>query len=630
MNFLLLDPTSVGLRIRFGRFLEGIPLKIRSIALLVLLLVPPVVLGLILDFNPGPSKDLEVSNRNTARFSILPKFEASGTFREGRAPVKQEEQWGYVNPRGEWVVRPRFQAARSFREGRAAVRTSDGWGFIDEEGNWLVFPQYRRARSFYEGRAAVKNDSGWTFVTPDGTPITSSRYDWVDRFRNGRAVVSTGEAKMYVDRSGGRVGDSAYRDAGAFGQGVAPVHNGEGWAFVDRAGNRAVPARYEWASTPRMGYARVLRDGDWFFLEVETGETEPVPGSFVGQRGAGGFTPYREDDQIGYIDNNFDPAIDPRFDQGLGFRDGLAPVKKGGLWGYVNSSGKWVIRPKFNAAGPFSEGFAPVKVGSKWGYISHPNRSASADVHESTYWVDTGVASVEPSQLNESLVEDFPTWRYRPRDRYVRVLGTARDHWTRDPFVPESNFGNPNAKYEVTRYPYEQPTYLQMEAAEQFFWRSLRVARSENWFSTRIGLRKGFGLDGKGGVDSHYFKEQHMLDQRLLVPEHPESLIYYGEDLAASMLGGMMFYHTEPEGAAPQIGGPLTPWHYHVFDDPVCHEGVMVRPFDEECEDGEVRDRSPEMIHTWFIDHPRGSFATATDLVEDRDNVFNLAFDPGF
>jgi len=47
----------------------------------------------------------------------------------------------------------------------------------------------------------------------------------------------------------------------------------------------------------------------------------------------------------------------------------LYPVQKEGKWGYIDINGKIVIEPKFDHGGGYSEGVATVEVKNKWGLI---------------------------------------------------------------------------------------------------------------------------------------------------------------------------------------------------------------------------------------------------------------------
>jgi hypothetical protein len=50
--------------------------------------------------------------------------------------------------------------------------------------------------------------------------------------------------------------------------------------------------------------------------------------------------------RAGYIDQSGSFIIQPRFDEALGFSEGLATIKVGEKWGYVNKLGGVVILPE--------------------------------------------------------------------------------------------------------------------------------------------------------------------------------------------------------------------------------------------------------------------------------------------
>ena len=47
----------------------------------------------------------------------------------------------------------------------------------------------------------------------------------------------------------------------------------------------------------------------------------------------------------------------------------MAVVSVGGRAGYIDTDGKFAINPQFDGGAPFSEGLAAVKIGDAWGFI---------------------------------------------------------------------------------------------------------------------------------------------------------------------------------------------------------------------------------------------------------------------
>ncbi len=65
-------------------------------------------------------------------------------FAEGRLPLLSAEnnRYGYVDAKGQWLVRPQFSFAMEYENGYAIASISSGYGVIDTEGNWVLTPRY--------------------------------------------------------------------------------------------------------------------------------------------------------------------------------------------------------------------------------------------------------------------------------------------------------------------------------------------------------------------------------------------------------------------------------------------------------------------------------------------------------
>ncbi len=73
--------------------------------------------------------------------------------------------------------------------------------------------------------------------------------------------------------------------------------------------------------------------------------------------------------KVGYIDKEGKVVIDPIFEQGTRFHEGLAVVEIKNRWGAISASGDFVIEPASWYLGRFHHGLANVSVKDKWGII---------------------------------------------------------------------------------------------------------------------------------------------------------------------------------------------------------------------------------------------------------------------
>lgn len=171
--------------------------------------------------------------------------------------------------------------------------------------------------------------------------------------------------------------------------------------------------------------------------------------------------------------------------------------------------------------------------------------------------------------------------------------------------------------YEVTRFPNRTtPTAAQRRRAEALFQQSFHAACRCNWFERPRGLADGYK---KMEIDiAHYVNRRFLTDGRILDPARPEFLMYYPVR-DGWVLAGVMFLMPNEFYRGPQIGGPWTLWHYHVYNAPICfRDGLDLGAADADwsCPEGRASYRSPEMLHVWFIDHPGGRFGTDMHLSE--------------
>ena len=104
--------------------------------------------------------------------AIKPQFDTAFGFAEGPAAVTEGGKVGYINRKGEMVIRPQFEVGnpcgeglwyerpRDFSGGLAAVRVAGKWGYIDRTGRVVIEPRYDCAQRFSEGLAVVGSRMG--------------------------------------------------------------------------------------------------------------------------------------------------------------------------------------------------------------------------------------------------------------------------------------------------------------------------------------------------------------------------------------------------------------------------------------------------------------------------------------
>ena len=289
------------------------------------------------------------------------------SFSEGLAAFREYKfsgKWGYVDLRGEVVIKPQFDEVGFFSDGLAWVRMNDTYGFIDKYGKLVILTEFAHVQNFREGIAIVsKNDlknnkRRYGAINKEGKIVIDFLYEDLIGFSEGLSSGKKfGSSKYgFIDKDGKEVIKAEFDFAGFFSEGKALVgvrekKNGiQNYGFINRRGEYVVKPKFKYGVSPfSEGLAAV---------GVDIGKNL----------------------KVGFIDETGNFVIKPQYDNAEGFSEGLAAVRIGnaekGRVGFINKSGDMVINPQFNQVlfQKFSNGFSRVSIKDKknnelWGFI---------------------------------------------------------------------------------------------------------------------------------------------------------------------------------------------------------------------------------------------------------------------
>ncbi|GHT08964.1 hypothetical protein FACS189426_05930 [Bacteroidia bacterium] len=213
-------------------------------------------------------------------------------------PVKQDGKCGYINLKGEYVIKPQFADADYFREGLAWVKSADGKvGYIGKDGNYVIAAEYAHGTPFSEGLAFVMSPNGSVPVcidTKGNAKFTLSQATSVNPFYKGFAQLGNPYSNSYSDTL----------------------------QYVDKSGKVI--------SVPRVN--KWQQDNEDYI-----------------ERFGEGLYPFSDNNnKYGYRNKKGETVINPQFDDADTFSEGLAPVKIGDKIGFIDKKGKIVINPQFD------------------------------------------------------------------------------------------------------------------------------------------------------------------------------------------------------------------------------------------------------------------------------------------
>ena len=338
-------------------------------------------------------------------------------------PVCEKGQFGYINQKGEIIIKPIYYRAEGFSEGLAAVCDDEGYGFIDTKGNVVIPHQFRNVTNPFKGGIA-------TIITLDG------KHGYVNRegkvFAQGVSKISfqpdsEGFLKYdkdnkfgFIDTNGNVVIEPQFEDISEFSEGLAAVKLNNNWGYIDKSGKIVIKCRFENAMDFKEGLAPVKAFGRWGFID-KTGKIV-IKVQYYGAKcfSEGLAAVIQENRGYGYIDKHDKLVIGYQYSHGGPFMAGLAEVGLKENNGIINKKGRIVA--KFDRIESFSEGLAVVQKGTKFGYINKDGNIVIPLKYEKAYGFKNGLALVYISKGEQ-------------KERDVKYLGDMIVVYYSDPIL---------------------------------------------------------------------------------------------------------------------------------------------------------------------------------------------------
>jgi hypothetical protein len=128
-------------------------------------------------------------------------------FNEGLAATKKDGKYGYIDLKGNWVIKPQFDFTYKFSDGLAMIRVGKQYAWIDRTGKIVIEPRDYDAvaQGFSEGRLAVKKDGKWGYIDKTGRTVAEPKFVKASPFNGGVAQVETEDGMHHWMNADGKV-----------------------------------------------------------------------------------------------------------------------------------------------------------------------------------------------------------------------------------------------------------------------------------------------------------------------------------------------------------------------------------------------------------------------------------------
>lgn len=114
---------------------------------------------------------------------VNPVFDFAKKFKDGMGLVKEGKIYYYVNKQNQIIGKDSpLELRHYFSDGRARVKHNTDWGFINKECELVVPFQFYTVKDFKNGLAAVKKNYLWGFINTDGELVIDFQFDDIEYF----------------------------------------------------------------------------------------------------------------------------------------------------------------------------------------------------------------------------------------------------------------------------------------------------------------------------------------------------------------------------------------------------------------------------------------------------------------
>jgi hypothetical protein len=294
-------------------------------------------------------------------------------------PVKNGEEFQYINKEGQIVINPQFKNATIFRDGLALVQTSGNepkWGFISEDGKYVINANYKKATVFGDGLAWViaENAAPAAIDNKGEVKFTLQEAERVRVFQNGLAAFSLlndkGEEKWgFVNKEGKVIINPQFSAVSNFSDGKCGVRNSDGkWGFINKEGKIIINYQFDRVKDFINGKCVVETANKQGVIDKD-GRYIINP-QFSEMIIDGNMFLVNQDGRWGWCDKDGKLIINPQFGEAYPFYGNkITAVQSGRSYGYIDTKGKFVINPQFDEALPFNGKLALVVSANKIGFI---------------------------------------------------------------------------------------------------------------------------------------------------------------------------------------------------------------------------------------------------------------------
>lgn len=189
--------------------------------------------------------------------------------------IIKEQNWGFINEKGEYTINPQFKLEMPFSNSLAAVYNGKQFGFINEKGEYTINPQFDDAGVFVGDYAPVKNGKQWGYIDTKGKYSINAQFDMALNFTEKLAAVKSNEKWGYINYEGKYIINTQFDDASSFIGDIAIVKSSDKYGLIDKDGKYKVNPQFDYFDITGAEMLSVYGEG-YTDETVKTDKTPPL------------------------------------------------------------------------------------------------------------------------------------------------------------------------------------------------------------------------------------------------------------------------------------------------------------------------------------------------------------------
>ncbi|OFZ20423.1 MAG: hypothetical protein A3D92_14730 [Bacteroidetes bacterium RIFCSPHIGHO2_02_FULL_44_7] len=332
-----------------------------------------------------------INSNNEKVSNALTNYEPKGYvfytkgFDEEMMLVVSSGKYGYLNGKGEVIIKPEFEELSEYKgdyaigkidakyyivdragvkteikatadhvnyltNGYAPFRWKKQFGYVDVSGKVVIEATYKKVGYFEGERAWAMNASGKLgIIDTKGNWLVEAKYDKISdpEPTHHVAIGKIGELVEFIEADGSTTIMEGVVAFGDFSEGFAWVRQGELVGVVNHKGDWIIPAEYTKIERATSGFVNVKKGELWGLFDVHGKQLLPFDYERI-ENLNDGLIAVKKAGLWGFSNAAGDIVIEPKFDNVRDFHNGYAAASKGGLWGMINKTGEFTMKPKYH------------------------------------------------------------------------------------------------------------------------------------------------------------------------------------------------------------------------------------------------------------------------------------------